>query len=278
MACYSMFYLKTLGQSNHENPLIVLDAFYEETSETGAISAGYFTDNAIVVSITYDDRGEPQITALNPEALATDWKILTENFQVQQTPLVLVARTYGHMSQFFCSVYTQLIDRQSRDTLNIRSLQSIHMVNENGWKINNIHIQNEVSGSLISDDFWPIELTKTLSMGSRENSDPSDTANYDPNKIYDESEVELTAVYPGDEAIYRALLSSFDILETKTDSSALAFEVTIGDDGLAKIYNVSELSESQKNQAEHFVGSMLIWYPAIKDKASVTTVKKFYIR
>jgi hypothetical protein len=103
-----------------------------------------------------------------------------------------------------------------------------------------------------------------------------DTTPYDPNKVYNADQVDLPPVYPGEAQLFIDLLDAFEV-SAEAKESYTPFTVVIEEDGQAVLKYVGDLSGAQITEAKSFVNSMLLWYPALKDKASVKCKLIFYI-
>lgn len=257
-----------------------LDEFYLNASRPNFSTLSYFAPSATVEVISYDEAGYHRVLSLTPKEYAAQADTLQQVFEVDQQPVVILSRYYGHLATAYLSLYTRLIDKETQDTLRIRSIQAVQLIKQDSWKIVDLVVQNEVGNYPFEQDLWPKELTQAipLGQGSKNKTVASNPkSSYDPNKIYRPEELDIAPEYPGNEALLTALLDSYGItMEPAEDVTP--FTVTIEEDGLAVLAYVGDLSGSQIEQAKSFVGSMLIWYPGVKDEASVRTKLIFYMR
>jgi len=259
-----------------------LDAFYHASSKVGFNPNDHLLSTARCQVVTYTEDGSTKAISFTPQAYAVQIDTLTKLFEVDQQPVVILSRYYGHLATAYLSLYTRLVDRQNGDTLRLRSIQSVQMIEQNGWKIASLVIQNEVDAYPFSEELWPRELSAdlTLGVGSSPQIDaapaPTTDEDYDPNKVYNVDQLQVAPEYPGDPALFTSLLSSFEV--TMDDSlEGSPFTVVIEEDGFARIGYVGDLSGAEIERAESFVQSMLIWYPGVHDDASVKTKLIFYL-
>lgn len=268
-----------LAQESDAVVIDALDDYFSSSSSPTETITKYFTSEAVVRSITYDINGNQVINTFSASAFQSELTTLRTQFALFQEPVVLLNQGYGALETFFCSVHTRLVDTLNNDTLNIRSIQSFQLVNKNGWKIHHLTIQNENPWSPISEKLWPKELTKQIEIERAEFAESSGTEfdTYDPNRVYSTDEVDEAPVYPGRKELFQSLLETFDVVTTAKETHT-PFTIEIQEDGLAELKYVNDLSEAQIAKAKSFVNSMLIWYPAIKDKASVRCKLIMYIQ
>jgi len=262
-----------------DNSINALDKYFSTSSTSGQSITSHFTNGAIVRTITYDEEGIQIINSFSASAFNDEIALLRSDFHILQEPVVLLNQSYGGLQSVFCSVRTRLVRLDNKDTLNVRSIHSFQLIQSDGWKIQHLVIQNENPWSPISDDLWPKELTASIRNGKNisesQASEPFET--YDPNKVYNVSEVDEAPVYPGQKSLFQDLMKSFDVT-LQEDESHSPFIIEIAEDGLASLKYVNDLSGSQMESAKSFVNSMLIWFPAIKDKASVRCKMVMYIK
>jgi len=279
-AGFFLLAIPTLNAQESLYPYLHLmdDYFTRSSTENNSITE-LFTAEATIRSITYNQDGTQKINTFSASSYESELNALRADYKLFQEPVVLLSQGYGALETFFCSVHTGLIHKIDGDTINLRSAQSFQLVNKDGWKIHHLSIQNENPWSPISDNLWPKELTASISNGKNisesQASEPFET--YDPNKVYNVSEVDEAPVYPGQKSLLQDLMKSFDVT-LQEDESHSPFIIEIAEDGLASLKYVNDLSGSQIESAKSFVNSMLIWYPAIKDKASVRCKMVMYIK
>jgi hypothetical protein len=72
-------------------------------------------------------------------------------------------------------------------------------------------------------------------------------------------------------------MSKFDVVATPS-AGYRPFRVVIAEDGGATMPETQDLNNFQKGRALSFVRSMMVWYPAVKDAASVKCELQFFIR
>ncbi len=261
-----------------------LDAFYHASSRADFNPNDHLLPTARCQVVTYAEDGSTKAISFTPQAYAVQIDTLTKLFEVDQQPVVILSRYYGHLATAYLSLYTRLIDRQNGDTLRLRSMQSVQLIQQNGWKIASLVIQNEVEAYPFSEELWPRELSEDLKLGigSISQVEPDTTtstspeADYDPNKVYNVDQLQVAPEYPGDPALFTSLLSSFAAtMDSSLEGSP--FTVVIEEDGFARLGYVGDLSGAEIERAQSFVKSMLIWYPGVLDDASVKTKLIFYL-
>ncbi len=259
--------------------LDLMDEYFTNSSTQNASIVQHFTLEASIRSVTYNEDGSQNITTFTASTFENELNNLRKVYDLFQEPVVLLSQGYGALETFFCSVHTRLVDTLNNDTINIRSIQSFQLVNKTGWKIHHLTIQNENPWSPISEKLWPKELTKQIEIERAEVAESSGTEfdTYDPNRVYSTDEVDEAPVYPGRKELFQSLLETFDVVTTANETHT-PFTIEIQEDGLAALKYVNDLSEAQIAKAKSFVNSMLIWYPAIKDKASVRCKLIMYIQ
>ncbi len=267
----------SIGWGQSEASIAHIDALYRSTGDSLAAIPSFFHEQARIHTITYDSNGNSQINALDPSEYQAELASLAEVYDIHQEPLVLVARSYGALASYYYSVYTRLSEPNGTRNV-IKSIQTAHLVYDNGWKISHLSVQNENPYAPISDDLWPEALTKSLYAQDllRDASPALDTTPYDPNKVYNPSQVDEVPAYPGSPELYADLLKAFDVM-TAPEKGYTPFTVVIEEDGQAVLKYVGDLSGTQITDAKNFVDSMLLWYPALKDKASVKCKLTFYL-
>jgi hypothetical protein len=271
-----------LGQSPHAS-IAALDDFYAASAAPNFYVGHHFLPEAICHTITYDAQGQTEVHSMSLESFQAQIDTLQHYFMVNQRPVVVVSRYYGNLATAYLSVLTELIDRSSGDTLTLRSMQSVHLIFDQNWFISHLVVQNEVSGFPFSNDFWPNQLTSEVEIGAHLKPSDEQPANvdysvsYDPHKVYNTDEVELSPTYPGDARVFEHLLQSFGVSLTASED-ATPFTVIIADDGLAKLGYVGDLNGAQITVAQDFVQSMMVWYPAVYQKASVPCKLIFYVK
>jgi len=259
--------------------LDLMDQYFDRSSsENGSIDE-FFTSEAAIRSIVYDEEGRSIINTFSAAAFESELFQLRADFEFFQEPVVLLSQGYGSLETFFCSVHTRLISKTNGDTLHLKSVQSFQVVNDNGWKIHHLVIQNENPWSPVSEKLWPKELTDVIGISTpkMKQARQESSQEYDPNKVYNVNEVDEAPVYPGQPALFETLLETFDVVLSPNETHT-PFTIEIHEDGLAELKYVNDLSGPQIEKAKNFVNSMLIWYPAIRDKASVRCKLIMYIR
>lgn len=275
-----MIFSSLLHNINAQTPgsIAHIDAFFQSTSNDLSVTAGFFHEKAQIKTITYDENGESIINLLQPSEYVTELQKLNTTYAVNQEAVVLIARGYGALATYFFSVYTRLQDRSTGNNLVLKSVQTAHLVFDKGWKISHLSVQNENPFSPLSADLWPSALTKALYADTLTNNllIAVDTTPYDPSKIYNPAEVDLAPTYPGNKEVFESLLAAFKV-RTDAAEGFSPFTIIIEEDGQAVMHYAGDLSGKQIKQAQSFVNSMLLWYPALKDKASVKCKLILYI-
>ncbi|MEQ9187649.1 MAG: hypothetical protein RLP15_07925 [Cryomorphaceae bacterium] len=256
-----------------------IDAFYLASARANFDPKAFFTPDAHCQVVNYTADGKSKIISLTQDEFSAQVDTLVKMFDVEQQPVVVLSRYYGHLATAYMSVYTRLIDKKSGDTLRLRSIQAVQMIQQTDWKIASLVIQNEVSTFPFSEELWPQELSAELALGIGESNaeDTTETMSlYDPSKVYNIDELQVAPEYPGDPSLYTSLLSAFNVT-TDGDAQGAPFTVVIEEDGFARLGYVGDLSGAQIERATSFVKSMLIWYPGVKSDASVKTKLVFYL-
>lgn len=280
LASATMLALSSIKAQEVTYPTLdMMDEYFTSSSTQSESIVQFFTSEAAIRSITYNEDGSPVVNTFSASAFENELKALRADYDLFQEPVVLLSQGYGSLETFFCSVHTRLIHKIDGDTIHLRSMQSFQLINNDGWKIHHLVIQNENLWSPISEQLWPKELTHAIGINPRtvplENAEAFDE--YDPSRVYNVSEVDEAPVYPGQAALFETLLETFDVVISENDTHS-PFTIEIQEDGLAQLKYVNDLSGAQIDKAKTFVNSMLIWYPAIKDKASVRCKLIMYIR
>lgn len=268
-------------------PMEALGAFFDDIGKPENEFRPFFTSKATITSIYYDSAGTTNYRTVGVDAFEQEIKALQSDFEVRQEPVVLIYREYGSIASIYTSIWMQFVDKQSSDTLIAKSVQSIRLIKlGDSWRIHHIAIQNEHPSQPLSDDLWPEELTNSLLSESRFAPPASEKANsastfaeevYDDTRIYQLDEVDEPPTYPSDPETYQTLLNSFDVIATPSPGYS-PFLVVIKEDGSVELSNTEALSSYQRTRAKSFARSMLMWYPAIRDAASVKCYLTFYIR
>ena len=241
------------------------------------VQSNFFAPSATVSSIVYDSLGESNLNTLSIESYKQEIASLHASFEVDQHPMVLIVREYGNVVSIYCSYWLNLTDKQTGELLTSKGIQSIKLITDEGnWKIYQALIQNENPSFPLDESLLPKELTELLQTEDTSTLFDDYGSNYDPNKVYQITEVDEPPVYP-DTKGYEDLLKSYDVVSTPTIGYT-PFLITINEDGSAELSYAHDLSGYQITRAESFVRSMLIWYPAIKYAASVKCKQIFYIR
>ena len=261
--------------TGQQSPLVTFDAYFGQLSGTPDSALALFRPEARIVTITYDEDRAATASSLSVPEFLGDLTELSQDYDIHLEPLVVIYREYGSTVRAFCSVYGRFASLGSSDSLLSRSVQSFTLVEFRGtWKISGITIQNESPGMPLPSQLWPTELTAKLLNSSFIGQQGTKT--YDPDRIFNESEVDELPVYPGDGQLYQSLLKAFDTSDASEEDKK-PFTIIIEEDGQAYIDSVNELSKKQAAKATSLVASMLLWYPAIVDKASVKCRKTLYI-
>jgi hypothetical protein len=270
------------ADTNAQNaPLDAYDAFYLEPINTKGNIERHFSQGARVSTMIYDSAGNSQNITLTPKEYDEQLFGAATDFMVTRTPEVLIYRSYEDLASVYSSVKIDLVDRESGESYSTFSVQSMKLARKfDDWYITHLSIQNE---SPI--DPFPTHLLQDRSANQpslpaepregRVESSISD-APYDANVVYHLRDVDEPPVYPGDATAYSKFLAQYQITTIAT-SGYTPFLITIGEDGLASLSYAHDLSGFQITRAESFVRSMLIWYPAIKDAASVKCKLILYI-
>lgn len=265
------------AQEVYDTPLKAVDHFFETVGQSGA--KDIFSEKAVITALRYDSLGNPSYLPYTPTSFDTELANLHQAFEVSQEPVVIVYREYFSVASIFCSVWSRFVDRSTSDTLISRSVQSFKLVRVgNGWKINHLIIQNESPAYPLANDMWPPEITSGLTAESGPALAVADTAfaTYDPSRVYTPAEVDEPPVYPGTPKAFDDLLRASNV-QVNAAPGYSPFTVIIAEDGGASLDNTTGLSNYQRAKAETFTRSMLVWYPAILDAASVKCKLTFYI-
>jgi hypothetical protein len=267
---------QTLSISAQNTAIDAVDAYFKAVSSND-FSSNFFAPSATVSSIVYDSLGESNLNTLSIESYKQEIASLHASFEVDQHPMVLIVREYGNVVSIYCSYWLNLTDKQTGELLTSKGIQSIKLITDEGnWKIYQALIQNENPSFPLDESLLPKELTELLQTEDTSTLFDDYGSNYDPNKVYQITEVDEPPVYP-DTKGYEDLLKSYDVVSTPTIGYT-PFLITINEDGSAELSYAHDLSGYQITRAESFVRSMLIWYPAIKYAASVKCKQIFYIR
>lgn len=270
-ACLALS-LNSLAQ---ENPLITIDRFLRGLGNNPSSIDTFFASDVLITNVQYSDDGDPIATQLKAAELAADIEKLKKNYDCLFSALVITVQEYGSSAKLKCSVFGRFANAE--DTIITRSLQVFHIVEFNGmWKISSLTIQQEHPTIAIPVQFWPPELTQELDR-TVINSSKMEVSEYDPSKIYNADETDLEAEYPGGEDVLKLLLNSFDASLTSSDNNT-PFTIVINEDGYAELKYINDLSGAQIEKAKSLVNSMLLWYPAEKNKASVKQKIVLYIQ
>lgn len=277
---FSMLALFSSKAQNSPFPYLnLMDEYFTNSSSEDKSIAGLFSEKAAIRTITYTENGSQELNTFSASAFEAELNTLRTDYNLFQEPVVLLSQGYGALETFFCSVHTRLVHKTDGDTIHLRSMQSFQLIINGGWKIHHLTIQNENLRSPISEQLWPKELTHAIGINPRtapkESSESFDE--YDPNKVYNTADVDEKPVYPGQPALFETLLETFDVV-LSANNTHTPFTIEIQEDGLAELKYVNDLSGAQIEKAKSFVNSMLIWYPAIKDKASVRCKLIMYIQ
>lgn len=276
----SILFSGLLFTSSAQSPASIahIDAFFHSTAADLTSTESFFHEKARIKTITYDENGESIINVLSPKEYVNELEKLNTDYALNQEAVVLIARSYGALATYFFSVYTRLQDRSSGNNMVLKSVQTAHLIFDQGWKISHLSVQNENPFSPLSADLWPSALTKALYADTLTNNllAQLDTTPYDPSKVYNADEVDLAPTYPGNKEVFESLLAAFKV-STQTAEGYSPFTVIIEEDGQAVLHYAGDLSGKQIKQAQSFVNSMLLWYPALKDKASVKCKLILYI-
>ncbi|GAB5538868.1 MAG: hypothetical protein Salg2KO_09710 [Salibacteraceae bacterium] len=264
--------------------MVALDALFEEASKEKPQLSQMFAESGMVSSIIYDTNGLPQHVHQTPDQFEAQISAIQRDFDMDQTPLVLVYREYETVASIFCSALIQFKDRTTGEEFEATNMQSIKLVlDEDGWKVNQISIQNEHPSFPIDSIMKPTALKEKhradVTLDPPLPPRPLDdfSTEYDPDKVYNVNEVDEPPTYPSGEQDFKKLCERFGVV-TEPIPAYTPFMVTIAEDGEASLSYAHDLSGFQIAQAESFVRSMLIWYPAIKYAASVKCKLLFYIR
>lgn len=270
-----------LGQAP-SGSIDMLDQFYDACSRVNGNASSYFLPSGNCRIIQYDENGSPQALTLKPKAFEQQANTVASLFKVRQEPVVIYSRYYGHVATAYLSLYTQLIDEKNADTINVRNIHIVQMTLRDDWKIIDMIVQPEVRSYPFSESLWPGELVGGIQMGlSTSNANrakaSADTTAYDPNQVHNQSELDVEPAYPGYPELYKSLLDSFGASDEAVENGS-PFTVIIAEDGGAILGYVGDLSGAEIEKAKSFVNSMLIWYPGIKDEASVKSKLVFYFK
>jgi len=260
-----------------DTPMKAVDHFFETVAQPQADTRSDFSDQGMITALRYDSAGNPSYLSYTPDSFQAEIRNLSKNFEVAQEPVVIVYREYMSVASVFCSVWSRFVDRANADTLVSRSIQSFKLVRMGSeWKINHLCIQNENPAYPLDEDMWPAEITAQLTAESGPGNNRADEV-YDPTRVYNTTEVDEAPVYPGNAKVFEDLMKLSNV-QTAPAPGFDPFTIVIAEDGQASLDNTEGLSNYQHAKAETFVRSMLIWYPAILDAASVKCKLTFYIR
>lgn len=260
-------------------PVDAVDQYFSWLSEPNKPVSSLFASNANVSAVVYDSTGVSQLKTLSPAQFDQEMLALKQVYLMKQEPLVLLLRSYGEAASVYCSVWIRFVDQTTKDTLLTKSIQSIRLLKSGEqWLIAHILQQNEHPSFPITGDLWPYQLAKNLPENSifQAEKEGTDFEIYDPNVVFNLDQVDEPPVYPGPNSSWNELLKSFDVLTTESQGYT-PFTVVINEDGGANLAYVGDLSGYQITKATSFVRSMMVWYPAILDAASVKCKLIFYI-
>jgi len=262
-------------------PLDSYDAFYLEPIEIKGNVERHFSDGARISTMIYDSTGNSQNITLTAKEYDEQLFMANADFIVTRTPEVLIYRAYEDLASVYSSVKIELVDRESGEAYSTYSVQSMKLVRKfDDWYITHLNIQNEspidpLPAHLVQDKA-AISASAAVEKENNDLATPKEGIPYDSAKVYHVRDVDEPPVYPGDVASYKNMLDQFQVTTIATPGYT-PFIITIGEDGLASLSYVHDLSGFQISRAESFVRSMLIWYPGIKDAASVKCKIILYI-
>lgn len=268
-----------------QSPITAFDLFFNTYEAYDQDIESLFTKTGRISTIYYDATGQPAIQSFTPSEYKVQLASIAEVYQIERTPKVLILREYGAIARIYSTVRIVLTDRSTSDVLVNNTIQSVQLIKTKGqWKINHISIQSEHPSYPIDSKLLPNEMA----VGSKVNNQsrviekhspaiPDFSTEYDPNKVYKVNEVDELPFYPDDIQLFLNLKKTYGVVDQPTVGYT-PFIVTIMEDGLAELTYTHDLSGFQIAQAESFVRSMMIWYPAVKYAASVKCEIVFYIR
>ncbi len=268
-----------------QSPITAFDLFYNPYEYGDRDMESLFTKTGNISTIFYDTSGLPNLKSFMPAEYKEQLNLINETYLINRTPEVLILREYGTVARIYSSVNINLKNRSSGEVLLNNTIQSVQLVRVQGqWKISHISIQSEHPSFPIDSKMLKEEPRETSQQEADvENqtesnlSIPHFSAEYDPNKVYRVNEVDELPFYPGDTQLFLNLKKTYAVVDQTTDGYS-PFIVTILEDGLAELSYTHDLSGFQIAQAESFVRSMLIWYPAVKYASSVKCKIVFFIR
>lgn len=272
------------GRHNAQNhgEIDLIDQYFELWKTQDTALTALFTQAASISVINYDSNGASSIKRFRINEYLSELRKTSQEFELWQEPVVLIKRSYGHASSFYCSVVSHYESRKSQNSITFRSIQSMKLLYVgNQWKIDHILVQfGRLNDYNFDQSLWsdtlPQELNKKFNKKYLDNS----ISEYNTDKIYQTNEVDVVPITADSKEEYEKIKSRFNISESNesADSVGTPFLVLISEDGTPTLYYVNDLNDEQIKMAQEFTQSMLPWYPAIKNKASVKCKLKFYIR
>ena len=268
-----------------KNPITAYDLFFDLFEGNDRDIESLFTKSGRISTVYYDTTGRSALRSFSPREYGEQLESIDQTYRIQRTPQVLINREYGSVARIYSTVTVELTDRNTGETLLNNTIQSVQLIKVKGqWKINHISIQSEHPLYPINPKMLPRDNELVMNNESSVRSEdfetlgiPDFSTDYDTNKVYRVDEVDELPFYPGDGELFLGLKKTYGVVDRPTVGYT-PFIVTIMEDGLAELTYVHDLSGFQIAQAESFVRSMLIWYPAVKYAASVKCKIVFYIR
>lgn len=279
------------GISQETTPLDALDAVYESMDESTERLISLAHPEAHFTVIQYDSNGRSKAMEHDVTSFIEAAEDLRSNFVVKHTPMVLIYRESGLMASVFLSVHLLLTDKLNGSQYELLSAQSMKLMSvDNQWKLVSLNIENEHPLQPLDTLMAPPAVLKQIrgeqttalspeAVGTNPTDSQDDASEnlYDDSKVFRVQEVDEPPVYPGDPEQFKSLMSTYQITTTPREGYT-PFMVQIDEEGMAKLSYAHDLSGYQISTAGSFVRSMLSWYPAIKDAASVKCNLLFYIR
>lgn len=282
LLAFTLVFLFGQNHAQNKTEIDLIDQYFELWKTQDDALTSLFTPAASISTITYDSAGKAVLKQFERNEYLNELRKTREEFVLWQEPVVLINRSYGYAANYYCSVFSRYVSKQTNDTLNFRSIQSFKLLYaDGGWKIDHILIQfGALDDSQFNQDLWPDTLVGAVNKGFKKDVPIATFSSYNADLIYGINEVDEAPVAAGTKREYDQIKAKFGITQTEQSNDALGspFLVLISEDGTPTLYYVNDLSGEQIKKAQEFTKAMSPWYPAIKDKASVKCKLKFYIR
>ena len=270
-----------------ESPVTCYDMFYNAFHNQKEPITDLFTDQGRITTVYYDSLGEADLVSFSPIEYQNQLNSIANAYRVKRVPRVLIVRQYGGMASIYSTVTVNLSDKSTGEKLTNNTIQSMQLAKVKGqWKIKHISIQSEHPSYPI-DPKLMVKWSPPTQPNSPERIQnepditlspiPDFSSEYDSTQVFRIEEVDEPPTYPSGEENLEKLKQTYNIIEVP-NYGYTPFIVTIMEDGQAKLTYTHDLSGYQIAQAQSFVRSMMIWYPAIKYAASVKCKLYFYIR